>query len=474
MRLKLDSTQSIARPSSRNPRIHLLADVWLLTIIAIVVATGVPWYTSGLEVDVGAATWGVLAIGGIQVALTILASPSPSDGSWRDRALTLLDVAGVIIMGFVWEHVGAFQNPMFLTIFALPVIGAIFLSRWHPFLIAAVSILVVAIAAVSEAPELRWYASGLFGDGAWMRGLLGREVTAPQPSFSGFYAPPSYLVALLEVFTIALIGCALAAEYVGTIFQRIDARSMLARDEAERGQELWTTLIERLPLPALLIDVDTMQVIAASKLAADYLQVEGLPLEGRSLFDVVRVSYPEIVNELISGAVSVAPVTVIRVADQLRLTQLRSTQLRALHLAHKGRRLTFLTIEDITEAFCLKAALDTSEYAAVVVDARGRVLAFNALLIGLFGGVEVGADVAQWLPQAGPDLRWWEAGLTGRRKMHIEIGSRIYLLTSSVIALAGEEERISSVTFLPVAKAGTTDPFESSTTRVTRTRRESR
>jgi PAS domain-containing protein len=276
------------------------------------------------------------------------------------------------------------------------------------------------------------------------------------------------------VFTIALIGCALAAEYVGTIFERIDARSMLARDEAERGQELWATLIERLPLPALLIDVDTMQVIAASKLAANYLQVEGLPLEGRSLFDVVRVSYPEIVNELISGAVNVAPVTVIRVADQLRLTQLRSTQLRALHLAHKGHRLTFLTIEDITEAFCLKAALDTSEYAAVVVDARGRVLAFNQLLTGLFGGVEVGADVAQWLPQAGPDLRWWEPGLTGRRKMHIEIGSRIYLLTSSVIALAGEEERISSVTFLPVANAGTTDPFGSSTTVVTRTMRQSR
>src|SRR5579862_1635147 len=172
MRRELDSTRPNARPTRRNPRIHLLADVWLLTIIAVVVATGIPWFTRGLEVDVGMATWGVLAIGGIQVALTVLASPSPPDGSWRDRALTLLDVAGVILLGFVWEHVGALQNPMFLTIFGLPVLGAIFISRWHPFLIAVASIAVVAMAVVSEAPELRWYAVRLLGEVGWLRGLL--------------------------------------------------------------------------------------------------------------------------------------------------------------------------------------------------------------------------------------------------------------------------------------------------------------
>ena len=244
---------------------------------------------------------------------------------------------------------------------------------------------------------------------------------------------------------------------------------MLARDEAERGQELWGTLIERLPLPALLIDVDTLQVIATSKAAADYLGIEDSLLQRRDLSDLLKASYPETINQLIRGTVSAAPVIVIRVADQLRLTRMQVS-----HIAHKRHRLTLLIIEDITETFCLKAALDTSEYAAVVIDARGRVMAFNELLVGLFGGVEVGADVGRWLPQAGPDLRWWEPGLTGRRKMHIEIGSRIYLLTSSVIALAGEEERISSVTFLPVAQAGTTDPAESSTPGVARTMRQSR
>ena len=73
-----------------------------------------------------------------------------------------------MLIGFIWEHVGALQNPLFLTVFVLPVIGSIFLSRWHPFLIAAVSVLVVGVVALDQAPELRWYVSGLLGSDAWL------------------------------------------------------------------------------------------------------------------------------------------------------------------------------------------------------------------------------------------------------------------------------------------------------------------
>jgi uncharacterized membrane protein YhhN len=469
MRSSLDSTRLIARPVWQNSRVHLLDDIWLLTIAAILVATAVPWFTNAFEADVGTAIWGLLALGGIHIAFTLLASSSASRSKWRDRTLTLLYAAGVVLIGFIWQHVGALQNPMFLIIFALPVMGAVFLSRWHPFLIAALSIIVVAIVALSQAPELRWYASGLLGNDTWLSALLGRQGAMPQPSFSGFYAPSSYLLVLLEVFTIGLIACAVAAEYLGTIFERLNVRSVLARTEAERGEELWATLIERLALPALLIDPDTLRVIAASQFAIGYLKVEDVPPEDSSLFDLVRFSYPDIVNELIVGSGSAAPLTAIRIADQLRLTQLR-----VLHLAHKGRRLALLTIEDATEIFCLKAALDTSEYAALVVDARGRVLAFNKPLAGLFDRPEVGADATQWLPQAASGLQWWEPGLTGRRKMHVEIGSRIYQLTSSAIPVAGEAESISSVSFLPVAQRGTTDSTDTSSTVVTRTLRQLR
>jgi hypothetical protein len=352
---------------------------------------------------------------------------------------------------------------MFLTVFALPVIGAIFLSRWHPYFIAALSVCVVGFVALAQAPELRWYASGLLGGDTWLAWLFGRQSTVPQPSFSGFYAPSSYLIVLLEVFTIVLFACAVAAEYVGIIFERLNAQSIMARTEAERGQELWASLIERLPLPALLIDPATLRVVASSEFAITYLQVGEMPLEGRNLFEALRFSYPDTVHELIVGSDGAAPWTVIRVADQLR-----ATQARVLHVMHKGRRLALLTIEDATEVFCLKAALDTSEYAALVVDARGRIMAFNKRAEWLFGGVETGADAAQLLP---PDAgsRWWDPGLNERRKMHVEIGPRLYQVTSSAIALSGEEERIFTASFLPVAKGGTADPFGTSSTIVTKT-----
>jgi PAS domain-containing protein len=469
VRPDVDSTQFIPQPIWRSPRVHLLDDIWLLTIVAILVATGLPWLVSGFEVDLGAASWGLLALGGIYIAFSVLASPMRPQGRWHDRAMTLLDVVGVVLIGFIWQHVGALQNPMFLLVFALPVVGAIFLSRWHPYLIATVSVLVVGIAALAQASELRWYASGLLGGDAWITWLFGRESSVTQPSFSGFYAPSSYLVVLLEVFTVALFACAVAAEYIGTIFERLHAHSVMARAEAERGQELWVSLIERLPLSALLIDPDTMRVVAASEFAVTYLKGGEVSLEGSKLFEALKFSYPDIIHELITGSGGGSPMTALRVADQLRLTQVR-----VLHVAHKGRRLALLTIEDATEVFCLRAALDTSEYAALVLDARGRVLAFNKPIAGLFGRTEIGMNAAELLPQPPAGLRMWEPGLTGRRKMHIEIGPRIYQVTSSAILLAGEEEAIFTVSFLPVAKGGADDPYGTNSTTVTGTIRQLR
>jgi hypothetical protein len=87
--------------------------------------------------------------------------------------------------------------------------------------------------------------------------------------------------------------------------------------------------------------------------------------------------------------------------------------------------------------------------------------------VWLFGGAEVGADAAQLLslPNTGP--RWWEPGLTDRRKLHIEIDQRVYQVTSSAITLSGEQERIFTVSILPVAKGGTADLGTISTTVVT-------
>jgi len=51
-------------------------------------------------------------------------------------------------------------------------------------------------------------------------------------------------------------------------------------------------------------------------------------------------------------------------------------------------------IHDMTEALCVRAALDVAEHAAVVADSWGRVLAFNKPAAALFSGRSRGRGVA--------------------------------------------------------------------------------
>ena len=435
-----------AASSWQNPRVHLLDDVWLLTILAILVAIGVPSLSRDLDVQIGTASWGLLALGAIHVAFTALAHPTLSPGRWRSTILTVFNAVGVITIGIIWVHAGGVQNPLFLLVFVLPVLGSIFLSRWHPFLIATLSTLTVIAAALSMSPELRSYVSGLVGGNAWPSSLFSRRGPEPEGSFAGFYAPTSYLVVMLETFAATLFACAIAANYIGSIFERLLAGSILAHTESEQAQVLWSTLIERLPLPALLVDPHSLRILSCSDAALAYLSGTKRSLEGQELFSVARFSFADLVQDMVAGAKNEPTLIAVHVGEQLRLTQVK-----VLQVVHRRRRLALLTLEDVTQAFCFKAALDSSEYAALVIDTQGRVRAFNKRAGELFGDLAAGVDADKLLVHQVAGLPWWEPGLGGRRKMHLDIGSRIYEVTSSEVPVPGEEQRLYSVSLLPVA-----------------------
>src|ERR1700722_8895511 len=102
----LDSTQLIPRPVWENSRVHLLNDIWLLTIVTVLLGTGIPWFSSGFEIEVGSASWGLLGLGGILIASSVLASSTGAPGSWQNSAVIALHFLGVILIGFIWQHVG--------------------------------------------------------------------------------------------------------------------------------------------------------------------------------------------------------------------------------------------------------------------------------------------------------------------------------------------------------------------------------
>jgi PAS domain-containing protein len=454
-----DETLLMPAPAWDDPRVHLLDDIWLLAIFTILLAIVLPWFVSAFVVDLVRAAWGLLGLGAVHIAFTIVCAPNRPATVWRSRSLGILHALGIAIIGYTWLHAGGLQNPMFLIVFALPVASAVFISRWQPYLMALLAIAVVMLFSLAQSPELRWYANGLNSAGAWLADLFGSDAgsTGGAP-FPGFYAPAGYFVVLLEVFAILMFACAFAAEHLGSVFERLYAHVTTARAEAARGQELWAKLIESLPVPALLVDSESSQIICASERVASAYCALDAQVAGTNLYETIRFSYPEVVQELIAGLDGTAPLTMIRVAEAIRVTELR-----VQHVAQKGRRFALVIIADTTEEYCMKAALDTADHASLVVDAQGRVLALNKPAAALFPGTSIGADTSRLLVHAGLTGRWWESQLAGRRRMHVEIGPRLFQVTLSTLALPGEEERVHVIAFLPVAKGSLSDQTMSTT-----------
>jgi hypothetical protein len=441
-----EATQLLPPPSWSDPRIHLLDDGWLVTIFAILLATALPWLLAGFDVDFAAASLGLLALGAIHFSLSTLGRHSRAGE--RRSVMTALHIAGVFIVAFIWMNAGGLQNPAFLIVFALPVVGAIFLSRWQPYVMALIAIALAGAVALAQIPELRWYAPGLGAVGAWLGSVLNGGGEAP---FRGFYAPSGYYVVLLQVFAILMLACAVASEYLGTILERLHAHLDMARGEVESGQAFWSTLIEDLPVSAFLVEPDTLRIVCSSERANALCSTP--PAENRSLLDTVRFSYPDLIQQLItSDGGGVSPLSVIHVGDRLL-----AAEVWVRHTSQKGRRLALVAIQDRTEDFTLRAALDVIGQAALIIDGNGRIVDFNKPSLALFAGLQKNADAAALLSLAGMSTRWWEPGLTGRRKMHVEITPHIYQVTTSAAPLPGEDAQLYVVTFLPVARAAIGD-----------------
>jgi hypothetical protein len=316
---------------------------------------------------------------------------------------------------------------------------------------SVLSIVVVSLVALVQEPQLRWYAAGVNDVGRGIAEILGSGSGGTSP-FPGFYAPSGYFLVTLQVFAVFVIACAVAAEHLGAVFERMYANLINARAEAQRGQDMWTALIEQLPVPALLVDADTSQVICASaQLAPSFCELDA-QVEGNDLYSVIRFSYPEVMQQLVGGFGGTAPLTMIHVGNDVRVTDVR-----VQHVSQRGRRFALLLITDATDAFIRRAALEAADNATLIVDARGFVLGFNHQVTSLFPDATAGVEVRTLLERAGLTTDWFQPQIGGKRRTLLEMPPRLFQVTITPVVLPGEEERIQVISFLPTGRAGDID-----------------
>jgi hypothetical protein len=443
-------TEIMPRFNWLDPRAHPLGDTWLLTIFTILLAIGLPRLVSGLELDFAVCALGVLALAMIHAGFAVLAARMAARPRVRTRALTALHALGVVIVGFIWQHAGGLQNPALLAAFVLPVIGAVFISRWLPYATAALSAVTVVMLASGQAPPgaaPHWY-------------LPAGEAGRPFPAF---YAPAGYYAVVLEVFAVTMLGCAVAVEYLRAVFDRLHAQVSMARGEAVRSQKLRSALLDELPLPAALIDTDTHEILGASAMALGRWGTRGGAIVGRGFFEVLQFSYPEAIEALISGQGGLEPLCMVRTGEQLL-----ATEVCVRHIAQNGRRLALVTVSDTTEPFCVKAALDAAEHAALVVDASGRVLVVNRPARAVFPEAKGGVQISQLVPEAIDQTAWWDPGLSRCKRMSLTVMRRVYRGTVTAVALPGEEARLYVVALTPASAIAGADRGATTLTAVVR------
>lgn len=441
-------TQILSPLDWLDPRAHALGDTWLVILFTVLCAIGLPWLLSGVQLDLADCALGLLALAILHAALAVVAPRLAARPRARARTLSALHALGVVALGFIWQRAGGLQNPLLLAVFVLPVIGAVFISRWQPYLTAALSIVIVCVLAAGQAPldaTAPWTLQELHVAAAWLVSAVRLSGSSGGP-FAAFYAPAGYYRMLLLAFAVAQLGCAVAVEYLRTVFDRLQTQVAMARGETLRSQNLWSTLVEELPLPALLIDAETREIIGASALAQSRWRAREQALIGRELFDAVHFSYPEAIEALIVGRGGVEPLSIVRADGRLL-----ATEVHVRHFAESGRRLALVTVSDITEAFCTRAALDAVEHAALVVDAAGRVLALNRPARAVFPDAQPSLYLSQLLPAAITGSAWWIPGMSRCTRISLTVQRRVYRVTSRAVPLPGEEERVYVIAFMPAA-----------------------
>jgi PAS domain-containing protein len=418
---------------SLQERGRVLNDGWLLMLLAAALAVGVPWFLRNVNVELAPVSWAVFLFGVAYLAFS-RGLDRVTGARTRLLALTLMQMAAVVFVAFLWHLAGGLQNPLFLMLFALPVAAAgCVLPGARPYLLAALSVVCVSVVALANAPQLRWYMAQL---GIPVNGLPSTLAVGGVRPFPGLEMPAAYLFLLLVTFAILIFAVALLSQSMAALLRSLYARLDTSASALTRAHMLAADVIARLPHPTVLVYSDTRNVAFASLSFVERMGVAAEALQEKGLFSLVDFAYPEVIERLVaSGRSGEVPVAAYRVGGETRLARVRVAP-----VDHAGASFACVTIEDVAEELFRKAALEAVPDALLLVGADAKIHYFNAAAERLFPGLRLGADAAETLAQE--EARdWWILGPRSQRERPVSIRGKSHAARCSALAVPGLQER---------------------------------
>jgi hypothetical protein len=419
--------------------------VWFLTLFAVLLATGIPWYLRILDISFGRIVWGLFGCN-----LFLLATNAAVKARPKIRGLQIVvglqQCVGILTVGMLWHFAGNVQNPFFLIVLALPLIaGSLVMSPWQSYSSALLLMGSVLTVVWFDAPDLRWSVlqTHLLPD--WLSRFLPVPVGAfPQP-FPDLNTSPSYLFTLVITLLLGITVVVLLSESWNSFLFRLYTRIASSRSALDKSESMSMEVLRASPWPAALIYRDTFQIAQASQGFLDSMILRPEQVQNGTLFDLVRFSDPEAVQDLIRERGGELPLAVYHIGDDTRIARLKVHEMQ-----NAGSGLAYIGFSDLTDQHYLGATLAAVEHALVVLSSTQRVLYFNSAATNIFTTLDTGVDASTHLQVENLPNGWWDVGDHNRRERQVQVNAHHYRAVCSAGRIPGERASLTILMLYPI------------------------
>ena len=407
-------------------RKRLFDSAWIISVVAALGAMATLWFLSVLHIDLERAAWWVFGYTAVHLTVATM-SDRLTNAALLHAVIRAKLLVSVLFLGVFWHMVGGLDNPMFLIMFALPVlISGMMMLGLHTYITMAVSVAVVALVAIIESPDLRWY-------------LERFNVWVPAPLFAVSHASvdraavgPAYEFRLLATFAAMQFIVAFVSTPLTVLIHHINARVETSGRLLTEVQGLFHAVLSAAPEPTLIVYADSGQVVQASDSFLDRMLLKPSQLVGKGVFEIIDFADPDRVRQALTAHSGQIPFCVYHVHHETRIANLAFYR-----TDHAGIAYLYLGWQELTELYYLQSAFDALDDPLLVISTEGTLRYANEKARALFGPMHFGMDALS----LAPIRRGMESGGADRGgTIRLEIDGCPYSIQKLTVPLPGESE----------------------------------